>query len=318
MNKNQVYDGYLITFEGIDMAGKTTVLNRLKQSLKAVFEEHGVERNIVFTNEPNDHTSYGQAVRDSLESDDTTHPLALFHGFLADHYQHLYETVIPALRRGDVVICDRYIDSRYVYQPPAIGEFVHGPYEWVRSVQEKPNYTPEPDMTIFIDISVDESLDRLGDIKGDTFEKHESLEHARNGYMDLHDEFDRITRVDGEMSKNTVYNMCEHLITSFVSDGVHEEPKNIANVLAYSVSEGDTIVCDLGNSEKKRMYVKSATNSMGVDGFGERTLFVDDENAHTYEISCMVKPEYQGGVEGVVSITNGDENISIERLYVID
>lgn len=317
MNTAQAYDGYLITFEGIDMAGKTTVINRLEQSLPAVFDEHGIDRDIVFTNEPNDNTSYGQAVRESLESDDVTHPLALFHGFLADHYQHLYETVIPALRRGDVVICDRYIDSRYVYQPPSIGEFVHGPYEWVRSVQESPNYTPEPDMTIFIDISVDESLDRLGDINGDTFEKHESLEHARNGYMDLHNEFVRITRVDGEMSQNTVYKMCEYLLTSFVSQGVHETPKNIANVLAYSVEVGDTIICDLGNGTKKLMYVKGATDSMGVDGFGERTLFVDDENATTYEISCIVNPEYQNGVEGVVTIDNGDESMSIERLYVI-
>lgn len=309
------YDGVLITLEGIDKAGKGTVFNRLKESLSAIFEEHDIDRDIVFTNEPNDDTTFGQTVRDSLESDETTHPLALFHGFLADHYQHIYETVLPALQRGDVVICDRYIDSRYVYQPPSIGEFVHDPYEWVKDVQTAPNYTPEPDMTIFLDISVDESLDRLGDVSGDTFEKHESLKHAREGYMELNNELDRFTRVDGEQSRNAVYNLCEFIITSHVDGEVHTDEESVANVLAFDVEQGDKVVIDFGSGDKRMMYVEHNEDDASVNGFGKHEFEMRDARGDVYSLTVTLEREYPGSIGANIDVENGNGSLVIDRLY---
>lgn len=309
------YDGILITLEGIDKAGKGTVYHRLEESLSAIFEERDIDRDIVFTNEPNDDNTFGQTVRDSLESNETTHPLALFHGFLADHYQHLHETVLPALQRGDVVICDRYIDSRYVYQPPSIGEFVHDPYQWVKDVQTAPNYTPEPDMTIFLDISVDESLERLGDVSGDTFEKHESLKHAREGYIDLNSELDRFTRVDGEQSRNAVYNLCEYIITSHVSGDVHTTEEDVANVLAFDIKQGDEVVFDFGSGDKRMMYVESKEDNGTVNGFGNYTFGMRDNRGNVYQFSVDIEREYDGDVEAVVHVENGDSELVVDRMY---
>lgn len=118
----------LIATEGLDGAGKSTVRDRLI--------DHFSEENVLTTTEPYDDEWLGQRVRDAI-SDDSTHPLSVFLIFMADHVYHYENVVKPALQEGNVVISDRYIDSRYAYQGYAIDEFIEGnTLNYIRKLQE--------------------------------------------------------------------------------------------------------------------------------------------------------------------------------------
>lgn len=109
-----MHQGIFISFEGVDGAGKTTQVNRLRDELEAMGRE------VVVTREPGG-TPLGGAVRKLLlhgvpgESADIA-PRAEALLFAADRAQHVAQVVRPALERGAVVITDRYLDSSLAYQ----------------------------------------------------------------------------------------------------------------------------------------------------------------------------------------------------------
>ncbi len=100
-----------ITLEGIEGAGKTTILPQLV----AVLEDHGAT--CTLTREPGG-TDFGRQVRAILL--DPEHrgldPHAELLLYVADRVQHVREVIRPALARGEVVLCDRYMDATIVYQ----------------------------------------------------------------------------------------------------------------------------------------------------------------------------------------------------------
>jgi len=109
-----MHQGIFISFEGVDGAGKTTQVNRLRDELEAMGRE------VVVTREPGG-TPLGGAIRKLLlhgvpgESADIA-PRAEALLFAADRAQHVAQVVRPALERGAVVITDRYLDSSLAYQ----------------------------------------------------------------------------------------------------------------------------------------------------------------------------------------------------------
>ncbi len=99
-----------ITLEGTEGAGKSTVLHGLKE----YFEGRG--RTVLCTREPGG-CPLGQSLRSLLLSDNANiHARAELFLFLADRAQHVHEVLRPALARGEVVLCDRYIHSTIAYQ----------------------------------------------------------------------------------------------------------------------------------------------------------------------------------------------------------
>lgn len=99
-----------ITLEGIEGAGKTTLLHRLAAVLQAQ------ENEVLLTREPGD-SGPGWVLRNLLLNPETRLcPEAELFLFLADRAQHVTETIVPALQRGAIVLCDRYLDSTIVYQ----------------------------------------------------------------------------------------------------------------------------------------------------------------------------------------------------------
>jgi dTMP kinase len=103
--------GLFIVFEGGDGVGKSTQAGRLS----AWLTEHG--REVVRTFEPGD-TATGREVRRLVldHASGELDPRAEALLYAADKAQHLFEVVRPALARGAVVVCDRYIDSMLAYQ----------------------------------------------------------------------------------------------------------------------------------------------------------------------------------------------------------
>lgn len=103
--------GVFVVFEGGDGVGKSTQVDRLCGWLT----ERGYE--VVRTFEPGD-TTVGAAIRhivlDPATGEMSPRAEALL--YAADKAQHLYAVVEPALRRGAVVVCDRYVDTMLAYQ----------------------------------------------------------------------------------------------------------------------------------------------------------------------------------------------------------
>ncbi len=105
-----------ITFEGGEGSGKTTLIQALVQWLK----ENQID--CVATREPGG-SDIAEKIRAIILDQQNTHMRARTEAllFAAARVQHLEETVIPALDKGKVVLCDRYIDSSLAYQGHARG-----------------------------------------------------------------------------------------------------------------------------------------------------------------------------------------------------
>lgn len=103
--------GKFITFEGLDGVGKSTQLENLAKYLR----DRGVD--VITTREPGG-TAIGEKLRTVLLSSRTSglSPLAELGLMFADRAQHIDEQILPALARGQWVLCDRFTDSSEAYQ----------------------------------------------------------------------------------------------------------------------------------------------------------------------------------------------------------
>lgn len=202
-------NGTLVSIEGIDGAGKTSVVQGTEEVLG--ISEHFEDS--VVTTEPDDDTWIGQVVREAISSEGPSMPpMSIFFLFLTEHANHVENVVRPELAKGNLVICDRYIDSRYVYQSDEIESMVEGDaLNWIRNIQEQ-KWTEIPDLTLVLDLPVEDALDRLdGD---EIFEKEEKLRSYRETYLDLAEQDSRYAVVDATQSPQSVVEDCRDHINS--------------------------------------------------------------------------------------------------------
>jgi dTMP kinase len=139
-------------------------------------------------------------VRDSI-ADDNADPLAELFLYTADHAAHITDTVIPALDRGDLVVSDRYSDSRYAYQGATLsGRFEH-PVGFVQEIHEP--WTRPPDVTFYFDIDPETGAKRSG--ATNKFETAAYLEQVSDNYERLIEaERERFVRIDASQSREAV------------------------------------------------------------------------------------------------------------------
>jgi len=139
-----------ITFEGIEGSGKSLQMAR---SL-AYLQRKGID--CLATREPGG-TDFGQALREVLLSTNgcPREPWCELLLYLADRYQHLKEVIEPALRRGLVVLSDRYQDATRAYQGAARGI----PQPEVERLTQLLGII-EPDKTILLDLEPEDGLSR--------------------------------------------------------------------------------------------------------------------------------------------------------------
>lgn len=182
----------LVTLEGLDGSGKTTCLAALR-------EADAVPEDATFTREPTT-TWYGEAVDRSIEDPDAD-PLAELFLYTADHAAHLADTVGPALDRGEVVISDRYSDSRYAYQGVSLSDRFEDPMAFVRELHEP--WTRPPDVTVYLDVDPETAAERSG--ATNKFETADYLGRVRENYERLIEAYpDRFVRVDATQSPDAV------------------------------------------------------------------------------------------------------------------
>ena len=110
--------GLLITFEGIDGSGKSTVINALNQKLHEYFLKNNLSIDLIQTREPGGYNNLlAEKIRDLIldknyQMPDITEALL----FAASRSAHVELTIKPALIQKKIVLCDRFLDSSIVYQ----------------------------------------------------------------------------------------------------------------------------------------------------------------------------------------------------------
>jgi dTMP kinase len=166
--------GVLITFEGVEGSGKTTQMLRLERALRR--RAYRVER----TREP-DGTVLGAAVRRLFERPGVRpEPLVEVFLFMAARHQHVAEKIRPWLRRGHIVLCDRYTDATVAYQ--GYGRGVDP--DLIRELNVRATGGVLPDLTLLFDLSPEEGFRRIGRRRLDHFEREKLAFHrrVRRGY----------------------------------------------------------------------------------------------------------------------------------------
>jgi dTMP kinase len=196
----------LITIEGIDGSGKTTLISHLRHRL--------ADLDPVFTREPTSAWT-GKAVRRGIAEE--IDPIAEALLFTADHAAHLATVVRPALADGRLVIADRYSDSRFAYQSVVLDGLVPDPLGWLRMLHN--DWSVTPDQTFLLVLPVAQAMPRLG-AKGrrEHFEQAEILERVQRAYLALAEaEPARFVLVEATKEKREIREFVESAIRETVA-----------------------------------------------------------------------------------------------------
>jgi len=252
--------GCLITFEGTEGSGKTVASKRLQKWLVAK------EYKVLWTREPTD-SRIGMLIEDVLEKKVRAAEEALPLLFAADRADHTQRVIIPAINKGHIVLCDRYMYSSLAYQRGGMRKTFKK--KWLEEINQ---YSIKPDIVFFLDIDPEEGLRRIG--KGQRihddkfFEDLETQKLVRDAYYDvlnlnkpLMNFFKReifpssflsklkalsavdsvtIVSVDASLEQDTVQNMIYEVVRRFLKlKEIHKktrpvEPKEFLSVLSSS------------------------------------------------------------------------------------
>ncbi len=196
-----------ITFEGGEGCGKSVQAEALYRRLS----ELAISARL--THEPGG-TSLGDRITGLLKwaQDTDISPVAELLLFNASRAQLVTEVIQPNLGSGEVVICDRYADSTIVYQGYGRGLDL----KMVRAVSDAGTSGLRPDLTVLLDISVEEGFARKEGEKRDRFEQQDIAFHqrVREGFLKLAaDEPERWLVVDAAQSKEKIAEIIWHRVS---------------------------------------------------------------------------------------------------------
>jgi dTMP kinase len=175
--------GKLIVFEGLDGSGITTQATLLRNYMIAKNKE------AVLTKEPSDGL-IGGIIKSALRKEWNTDPLTLQMMFAADRCHHLKTEIEPALKKGKMVICDRYIMSSLIFG--SLGVSV-GILKQLNAEFRKPN------MTFVIDTHPKICMERMQKARHhvELFEEEQKLEQIRRNMLSLKNYFPDTYVIDG-------------------------------------------------------------------------------------------------------------------------
>lgn len=206
--------GILITVEGGEGAGKTSVLKELHKALQ------NLGYDVIATREPGG-SMIAEQIRSVILNENNTamdrHTEALL--YAAARRQHLVERVIPALEQGKIILCDRFIDSSLAYQGYARGIGI----DQVLSINRFAIGDYFPDLTLFFDVCPEVGLARIANDKGreinrldkETIHFHQKV---REGFLEVQKRYqERIKVIDANQSFEQVVQESIDIVTSYLT-----------------------------------------------------------------------------------------------------
>ncbi len=198
-------NGLFISFEGIDGAGKSTHIDALAQALAAQ------GRTVTRTREPGG-TPLAEQLRALVLNDPMdamTEALLVF----AARRDHLCRVIVPALARGEVLMCDRFTDSTFAYQGGGRGfdwQMLSTLEHWVQAQQGlEADLIKNPDVTIWFDLPPEVAAQRLAGTRvPDKFEAQpvEFFRRVAHGYQQRCDaDPARFARINANQPREQVW-----------------------------------------------------------------------------------------------------------------
>ncbi len=186
--------GFFITVEGIEGSGKSTLAEGLYNKLK----EKGFP--VFITHEPGG-TETGEKIREILLFSETLSPWTELFLFLASRREHVEKKILPALREGKIVICDRFDDSTIAYQGFGRGLSLR----ILKRMNKIATSQLKPNLTFLIDINPEKGLKRRKRIDRIERENIEFHKRVREGYLKIAKRAKkRVLVIDGESSPEII------------------------------------------------------------------------------------------------------------------
>ena len=217
MNKS-ITRGYFITVEGSDGVGKSTQIHNIEN----YFLKLGYE--VQLTREPGG-TRIGDKLRDILldVSNDEMNEMTEMLIYAASRAQHIKELIEPSLKKGKIVISDRYIDSSIAYQGYGrrLGE------DAVKIVNEYASFGLIPDLTFWLDLDhelgrkriLSRSIIQDKDVTFDRIEleKNDFHNRVREGYKEIaRKNPERVHRIDASLKADEVWEEIELILRNII------------------------------------------------------------------------------------------------------
>lgn len=197
--------GVFISLEGIEGAGKTTLI----QKMTAYFKDMG--REVLLTREPGGSDLGGKLRSIILNADEKICPASELFLFLADRAEHVQSCIKPALEQGKIVLCDRFADSTVAYQGYGRGMNI----AQLKMLNDIATQGLKPDLTLILDLDPQIGLARANarnkeqnlTVKEGRFEA-EALDFHRKiraGFLAMSREEERFFVVNAEQSADEVF-----------------------------------------------------------------------------------------------------------------
>ena len=197
--------GKLITFEGSEGSGKSTQIKLIHKHLRSLGKD------VVFVREPGG-VKISEKIRrillDVRNQDMTKECETLL--YMASRAQLVEEVVKPALEKGKIVLCDRFLDSTIVYQGFGFGVDI----DMISMVGRFATQDIQPDLTFLFDLSLDKAFSRITR-KKDRIELRPRAYHnrVRKGYLELaKKDPKRIKVIPVDRSRNAIHEIVREYV----------------------------------------------------------------------------------------------------------
>lgn len=199
----------LITLEGVEGSGKSTLIHFIKEFLE------NSEKKVVMTREPGG-IDIAEQIRSVILDKTNTNMEGRTEALLyaAARRQHLVEKIIPALNQGNIVLCDRFIDSSLAYQGYARGLGINEVY----SINQFAIGNFMPSLTLYLDLDPQIGLNRIAKNKEREINRLDLEEvnfhvKVREGYEEVLKRFpERIVRVNANQKIEDVFSDTKKVI----------------------------------------------------------------------------------------------------------
>ena len=205
-----MHKGFLIVFEGIDGAGKSTQAEILMKTLR----EKGFS--VVYFREPSE-GKWGREIKKKAAHPDSLSPEEELELFLKDRKENVEKNLKPALREKKIVILDRYYFSTIAYQgAKGIDQ------ERIKRMNE--GFVVEPDLVFFLDVDPQEGLDRIKNRrkKDKLFERAEYLVRVREIFRNFQGE--KFIQIDASKPKKEISAQIEKTTLDYFNSKVGIRP----------------------------------------------------------------------------------------------